>query len=132
MANPYLLASRRDALALMVDVFTLARPTGEGMVYDPATQGEVEATDPLGSSFGKLQSHFGPTEAEVGGRTAVTVRNELHLPVDAPALQRGDIATMTTAGPDTPTSLLSTRWRVVAPVGKTWATAARYQIEEVV
>ena len=126
-------AGRRSAESLMVDTFTLARPTGAAPAYKPDTQGEVEPTDALGTSAGKLQSrNLVASEVEVGGRTAVTVRVELHLPVSAVALQTGDIAELTAAGPSTPASLLNTRWRVLAPVGKTWATAARYEVEEIV
>lgn len=125
--------ARADAERLMSDTFTLSRPTGEGMVYDPAEQAEVEATDLLGTSPGKVQSRaLATTEAEVGGRTAATIRLEVHLPVSAVALRRGDYAAVTALGPMTTPSMSGRKFRVVGPVGKSWATAARYEVEEVV
>lgn len=133
MSEAALAAGRQAAEQLMVDIFALTRPTGEGTVYDSATQSEAEATSSLGTSVGKIQSRsLVVTEAEVAGRTAGTVRIELHLPVTAPALRRGDLATMTATGPMTPAALIGRRLRVVGPVGKTWATAMRYEVEEVV
>lgn len=117
----------------MADTFSLDRPTGGTPEYDEDAQVEVEPTDSLGLSVGKIQSrNLVVSDAEAGGRTVGTVRMELHLPVVAPELRRGDIATMTTPGPMTPLALVGRRLRVVGPVGKTWATAMRYEVEEVV
>lgn len=125
---PYL---RAAAEALMLDAGTAKRPTG-GYVYDPATDSDVEATADLFSSACKIQSrNVQPHEAEVGGRTSVSVRTELHLPTSTAALTAGDLWVMT-AVHALSTVANGTTYRVLAPVGKTLATARRYEVEQVV
>ena len=121
---------REHAESLMVDAGTAMRPTG-GMVYDPGSQSEVEATAHLFTSRCKIQARdLQARDEQVGGRTATTVRLELHLPADTAPLEVGDLFEVTAVHPLSTARL--TRYRVLAPVGKTWATANRYEIEEVV
>jgi hypothetical protein len=113
----------------MVDAGTASRPTG-GTVYTAGV--DVDEYDDLFDSVCKVQtSGLSALDAEVGGRTSVAVRTELHLPAATAPLTVGDVFTVTT-----PHSLSTvpadTVFRVVAPVGKTFATARRYQVEEVV
>lgn len=128
---PYL---RAEAEALMLDVGTASRPTG-GYTYDPSANGgqggDVETTSDLFTSPCKIQSRNLVTQAaEVGERTAIVVRTELHLPVSTAPLTTGDLWEVTTphALSTVPTGQ---RYRVVGPVGKTLATARRYDVEEV-
>lgn len=126
----YLDQFREDAESLMLDAGTALRPIG-GMVYNPDLQQEVEATDPLFPSRCKIQArNIQARDEQVGGRTATTVRLELHLPADTPPLKVGDLWEVTAVHPLSTARL--TRYRVLAPVGKTLATANRYEIEEVV
>lgn len=125
-----LASGQREAESLMLDVGTAKRPTGRA--YDPEQQAEVDTFDDLFTSPCKIQArNVAPLEQEVGGRTATTVRLELHLPVSSAPLATGDVWTV-----DVPHALSSVpvgaSFRVVAPVGKTLMTARRYEVEEVV
>lgn len=125
---------RADAEALMLDAGTASRPTGS--VYDPAADdgdgANVETTADLFSSKCKVQSrNLVARESEVGERTSVSVRTELHLPVSTAALTVGDYFTVTTPHALS-TVPAGTRYRVTAPVGKTMATARRYEVELIV
>ena len=122
---------RHEAEALMLDAGTAKRPTG-GYVYDEDAGADVEATDDLFDSVCKIQPHnLVARESEVGGRTSVSVRTELHLPVSTAPLTAGDLYTVTTPHALS-TVAAGTTFRVLAPVGKTLATARRYEVEEVV
>lgn len=120
----------------MLDAGKALRPTGEGFVYDDVTQTDVEATEPL---FGddtpvpcKVQTRtIQARESQVGGRTAVEVRTELHLPVATPPLAVGDVWEFVTVHPLS-LSVVGQRMRVLAPVAGTLKTARRYEVEEVV
>lgn len=71
-------------------------------------------------------------QEEVGGRTATTVSVELHLPVSAGAVVVGDVCEITAVGSLTDSQLLGRKFRIVAPVAKSYATARRLDVEEVV
>lgn len=130
-ATSVTLAGRRAAESLMLDMGKALRPTG-GTTYDPVTQTEVEAT---GELFGpvrcKVQArNLQPRESEVGGRTSVSVRTELHLPADSPPLRVGDLWEFVSVHPLS-LAVVGQRLRVLAPVAGTLKTAARYEVEEV-
>ncbi|MEO6509449.1 MAG: DUF6093 family protein, partial [Nocardioides sp.] len=77
----------------MVDAGTAKRPTG-GTVYSGGN--ESEATADLFSSPCKIQSrNLVSQSAQVGERTAVSIRTELHLPVATAPLTVGDLFTVT-------------------------------------
>ena len=110
----------------------MRRPTGR-TTQDPDTGNEAPGFTDLFTSKAKIQtSNLVAQSAEVGGRTATTVRVELHLPVDAPAVQAGDVWEHTSVGALSDVQLLGRKFRVVAPVGKSLATARRIEVEEVV
>jgi hypothetical protein len=113
----------------MVDAGTAKRPTGPPTYVDGVDT--YTYTDLFTSACKVQTSGLSASDAEVGGRTSVTVRTELHLPAATAPLTVGDLFVVTT-----PHSLSSVpadaTYRVVAPVGKTFATARRYQVEEVV
>jgi hypothetical protein len=112
----------------MVDAGTAKRPTG-GYAYSDGA--ETLATTDLFTSPCKIQSAgLQGRDVEVGGRTSVVVPTELHLPASTAPLTVGDVFTVTT-----PHSLsivpAGTTYRVTGPAGKTFATARRYEVEEV-
>lgn len=129
------LASRqRRAERNYVDTGTAKRPTG-GYVYDPAanggTGGDVQATADLFTSPCKVQArNLVARESEVGGRTAVYVRTELHLPASTAPLEVGDLFEFTVTDA---LSLVTAgqRVRVTGPVTGSLKTARRYEVEEV-
>ena len=123
---------RADVESLMLDAGKALRPTG-GYEYDPDAGAEVQATEPLfGPVRCKVQSrNVQPREAQVGERTSVSVRTELHLPAESPALTTGDVWEFTDVHPLS-LATVGQRLRVVAPVAGTLKTAARYEVEEVI
>lgn len=130
-----LMAGRSRAESLMLDHGTALHPTG-GKTYDPdADNGngaDVDTYDELFASRCKIQSrNVEPRSSEVGGRTAVEVRTELHLPASTPALEVGDVWEITEAHPLS-FSEVGQRLRVTAPVAGSLKTARRYVVEEVV
>ena len=113
----------------MLDAGAAKRPTGAAEYVDGV---DTFTYDALFTSACKIQtSGLSALDAEVGGRMSVAVRTELHLPASTAPLTVGDVFVVTT-----PHSLSTVpadaTYRVVAPVGKTFATARRYQVEEVV
>lgn len=125
------LAGRRAAESLMLDAGKALHPTGGWTVIDGV---EVLATEPL---FGtdaepircKIQvRELVARESEVGGRTVITVRTELHLPASTPPMTTGDLWELVSVDA---LSLAAVGWRyrVVGPVGGTMKTARRYEVE---
>ena len=116
----------------MSDTGIMRRPTGR-TIQDADTGSEVPALDDLFTSKCKIQArNLQATSAEVGGRTAVSVRVELHLPTSAPDVQAGDVFEVTAVGTLSDLQLLGHKFRVVAPVGKSYATARRLEVVEVI
>lgn len=113
----------------MVDSCTVTYATGAS-TQDPVTGTESPEYATRFTSKCKVQSrNLTAREAEVGGRTATTVTVELHLPFSAEAVEVGDVAEITdSADPH----LVGRKFRVVAPVAKSYATARRVDVEEVV
>lgn len=69
-------------------------------------------------------------ERDAGGREATIVRTFIHLPVSAGAVEVDDVLTITAAEHDA--QLVGRVFRVLAPVGKSFATARRLEVEEIV
>lgn len=114
----------------MLDTGKALRPTGGWTVVGGI---EVPATTSLFTSTPcKIQtSEVQPRESEVGGRTAVEVRTELHLPASSAPLAVGDLWEFT-AVHALSLQVVGQRLRVTAPVAGTLKTARRYSVEEVV
>jgi len=116
----------------MLDAGKPLRPTG-GFEYDGDQ--EVQATepvagfDPAGTRCKVQTRNVQPRESEVGDRTAVSVRTELHLPASTPPLARGDLWEFAAVHPLS-LQQVGQRLRVVAPVAGTLKTARRYEVEE--
>lgn len=133
-------AGRVAAERLMLDAGKALRPTG-GYEYDPAANGGLggdvlETAALFGSDVApvacKIQTrNLVARESEVGERTSVSVRTELHIPAASPRLEAGDIWQIVTAH-SLSLSEVGQQLRVVAPVAGTLKTAARYEVEEVV
>ena len=100
---------------------------------DPDTGSDVYAPTVRFSSKCKVQArNLQARQEEVGGRTATTVSVELHLPISAAAVEVGDLCEITAVGALSDAHLLGRVFRVVAPVAKSFATARRFDVEEVV
>lgn len=113
----------------MLDTGTARRLTGGWTVVDGV---EVRAAADLFTSPCKIQTRqIQPRESEVGGRTAVEVSTELHLPADTAPLEVGDLWELTAVN-FLSLAVVGTRYRVTAPVDGTFKTARRYAVERVV
>ena len=123
---------RTMAESLMVDTGSAKRPTGES-VQDASTGTQTPTyTTIIASSKCKIQARaLVVTTPEVAGRTAAIERLELHLPVGSTALKAGDIWTLTAVG-TLSSSRVGRTLRVMGPADKTFQTALRYQVEEIV
>jgi hypothetical protein len=125
-------AGQQAAESLMTDTVTVRRATG-ATTQDPDTGSTVPAYDDLFTSKCKVQARsLQALTAEAGGRTATTVRLELHLPLSADPAETGDVAEVTAVGALSDVQLLGRKFRITAPVAKSFATARRYEVEEVV
>ena len=112
----------------MLDTGTATRPTG-GYQYAAGEETQAVDEDFTFSSPCKVQSrNVVARESEAGGRTVVTTRLELHLPVDSEPLQSGDLFTITAAH-EVSLAVVGTVYRVTAPVDGTLKTARRYEVE---
>ena len=129
---PILAAGRAAAEALMTDTVVVRYVTGQSDP-DPISGSMTDTYTDRFTSKCKVQTrNLVARDAEVGGRTATSVRVELHLPVDAPAVSVGDVCEITAVSDLSDLQLLGRKFRVVAPVGKSFATARRLEVEEVV
>lgn len=132
-----LAAGRVAAETGLVDTVTWERRTGLSSVNE-STGRQTPAYAPLFTSpckirIGALGSLI-PTAKERldAGREITTLRSVMHLPVTAPALLPEDMGTMTAVGANSDAQLLGRRFRVVAPIGQSYATARRFSVEEVI
>lgn len=119
--------SRADAESLMLDTCTISRP-GE-----PATDPDTGEVTPGGSTVYtgrcKVQTYEAQeSNPEAGSATFTVQRYTLHLPVAAYMPRLGDVATIGTAALDP--NLVGRKYRVVALLHKTLATAYRLGVEE--
>ena len=116
---------RTAAESMMVDTCSISRPGSTG---DELTG--VPTWTPVYT--GKCQlSSYSPQESnrEVASALVTTQRYVLKLPVESYAPQIGDVATITAATYDA--NLVTRKFRVVALLHKTAATAYRLGVEEV-
>lgn len=113
----------------MLDTFDIGRPTG-GFVYVDGE--EVEEIDPLFTTPGRVKVVGGLSArtSEVGGRTAVSVTRELHIPVTSDAVPVGAVAVCTAVHATSDPTLLNARLRLSGPAPGSQTTARRLQVTE--
>lgn len=130
--------ARSDAEGEMVDQCVI-RAGLPSKVFDPATGEYVnveaaliypESGRPVGFCKRQAFSRRFEQNAEVGAHSVTESRIQLDLPVSAPRIPTGAMVTMT-ACPFDPNSVGQV-FRVEGPAGKTWATAQRINVSEVV
>lgn len=122
---------RAHAESLMQDSGRALRRSGEP-VYDPAEQASVVPELELFASRCKIQaSNAQASVQQIGERSAVLSEVSLHLPATTAPLAPDDEWEVLTVGPLSSVPV-GRRYRVIAPFEKTWATARRYKVEEVV
>lgn len=132
MLDAYLLAGRRDAESRMLDTFDIKLSLG--VQYDPEQDEDVETFEDLFTTRGRVKTPQGVAtrESEVGGRTAVEIARELHIPVTAPAVPAGAVAFCTAVDPTSDPTLAGARLRLAGPAPGSQTTARRLEVTEVI
>lgn len=83
------------------------------------------------SSRCKIQSRdLQSTERDAGGRESTSIRLTVHLPVSAGVVAVDDVVTITACTFDP--QMVGRTFRVLAPVGKSFASARRVEVEGIV
>lgn len=131
-ANWALGMGRAAAVDLMLDTVTITRPTGEPGEYDPVTGERGPApTTTVYTGPGKVQTYEPyETTQRSGEHMYVQQRYYLQLPITATTVAVGDTATVTASANDP--ALAGRSYRVAGEHAKSWATARRVLIDEVV
>lgn len=121
---------RAQAEARMLDTFNIGTPTG---AYTLVSGVETETLTSIATGiFGRVKVVGGLAAhtSEVGGRTAVTVSRELHLPVGSPEIPAGAVAVCTAVHATSDPTLLGARLRLSGPAPGSQTTARRLQVTE--
>lgn len=122
------LAGRREAEALMVDVCVVRRQTGKAT--DPVTGRVVPVLAPVYSGACKVQQTMAQSNTTVSGDYQFTLQNtRLDVPVSAGPLRVNDTVELTSSALDP--QLVGRVYRVVELFHKTFATSQRTRVEEV-
>lgn len=120
------------AEARMLDTFSVRTPTGR--TYNAVTGVEEDGYTELLVTRGrvKVPGGLGVAEAQTGGRTAVTVAWELHVPTSTPLIPPGAVAVCTAVHPSTDPTLLGAVLHLAGPIPGSQTTARRLHVTEVV
>jgi hypothetical protein len=125
-------AGRAAAKGLMTDTVTVTRTTGAEGPVDPETgERQPAPTMTVYSGAGKVQT-YEPHESssESGQHVYTEQRYHLHLPVTAAKVEVKDTVTVTASAMDP--QLVGRSYLVAGEFAKTWATARRLLLDEVV
>lgn len=113
----------------MVDACTVKYASGTA--FNEATGRDDITYTTRFTSVCKVQAReLQSVERDAGGRERTLVRLSVHLPVSAGAVSVDDIVTITVSAHDS--QLVGRTFRVLAPVGKSFGTARRVEVEGVV
>lgn len=123
-------AGRQAAEARMVDTWAIGADLG--WTYDANTDADVQTVTALFTTPGRLKvSGNVVRDAEVGGRTAVETRRELHIPVTSAAAPANAVAQCTAIHATSDPTLLGTIVRLAGPAPGSQTTARRLEVTEV-
>lgn len=122
---------RREAESRMLDWFEIRVADGRP-VYNPSTKKDESPETVLFSTKGRVKSAgLVAHDAEVGGRTSVSVSRELHIPVCSDEVPTGAFAVPTYLHPTSDQTLAGARLRLAGPAPGSQTTARRLQVVEV-
>ncbi|KAB2809258.1 hypothetical protein F9L07_19650 [Pimelobacter simplex] len=123
-----LTAGRALAEALMTDTWTI----GANLGYELIDGVEVQQVTPLFTTKARLRERGNVVqETQVGERTAIETRRELHIPWNSPDAPVNAVAQCTAVGPLSDPTLLGTIIRLSGPAPGSQQTARRLQVVEV-
>lgn len=128
-AESALARGRLFAAKLFVDACTITRKTGEATNPDTGTITPTSLT--IYSGKCKVQGASGfARPSDIGQAVLFLTRMQLHVPVTAPVAQPDDLVTVTACVHDP--DMVGRQWHIRGTPDKSWPTAHRYGIEEVV
>lgn len=120
---------QRAAEALMLDACTVKYQSG--VSFNNTTGRDEPTFTTRFSGRCKVQERgVQSVERDAGAREVTILRTYVHLPISAGAVEVDDVVTITAAEFDA--QLVGRVFRVLAPSGKSFATARRLEVEEVV
>jgi len=125
---------RAEAEARMVDTWSIGADVG--WTYDPAADGgngaDVQTVTPLFTTQARLTERgMAVSDEEVGGRTSVVTRRELHIPWNSPEAPVDAVAQCTAIHSSTDPTLLGTIVRLRGSAPMSQKTARRLEVVEV-
>lgn len=119
---------RSEAEARMTDTWVIGTDLG----WESVDGTDVQTVTPLFTTQGRLKSPGGVVrETQVGDRTSVETRRELHIPVDSPAVPADAVAECTAIGALTDPSVLGIIVRLSGAAPGSQTTARRLEVTEV-
>lgn len=122
---------RAKAEERMLDSWTIGEDLG--WAYDAALGKDVQTVTPIFNTKGRLTSRGAVSrDTEVGERTAVETRRELHIPWNSPAAPVNALAQCTAIGPTSDPTMLGVIVRVAGPAPSSQETARRLEVVEVI
>lgn len=129
-AVSFLKQGRKEAERLMVDTVTITRVTTSDTVDEDTLQYE-ETVDVIYSGKAKVQT-YEPFEQnpEAGGHSFTVQRYRIHVPAETEDIRVDDTVTVTASELDV--SLVGKSYRVAALLHKSFATAQRLFVDEIV
>lgn len=114
----------------MLDTWTIG--TDLGWTYDPDLGEDVQTVTPLFTTAARLKVTANVVQDDqVGGRTSVVTRRELHIPVGSPEAPANAVAQCTAIHSTTDPTVLGTIVRLSGPAPGSQTTARRLSVEEV-
>lgn len=119
---------RAQAESRMVDTWTIGADLG----YELIDGVEVQQVTPLFTTKARLRERGNVVqETQVGERTAIETRRELHIPWNSPAAPVNAVAQCTEVDATSDPTLLGTIVRLSGPAPGSQQTARRLQVVEV-
>lgn len=121
---------RAEAEARMLDTWAIGEDLG--WTFDQGTGKDVQTVTPLFTTNARLKVTASVAhDSEVGGRTSVETRRELHIPVGSPAAPVNAVAQCTAIHETSDPTMLGTIVRLAGPAPGSQTTARRLAVTEV-
>jgi hypothetical protein len=123
-------AGRIAAESRMLDTWTIGADVG--YTYDPELGEDVQTVTALFTTKGRLKVSGNVVhESQVGDRTAVESRRQLHIPVGSPVAPANAVAQCTAVHATSDPTMLNIIVRLSGPAPGSQTTARRLEVTEV-